>query len=215
MAPEYRNAHDYLHYLYKTGKGISRESETLSGAARMMLQKAEIVRNLEKAKGLYLLYEELRSSGLKTSDGVSLMGVAHRALSECYSVILDDLMILSAFEIYAKSELIKKSYVIHEIRSPASLSRRQKSEPIHIKSIKAHVSKGKFVDFKDTTIGISTLLEDSYRKFLNITSSVEGGIKEVRNRRNHIHFHMGYSWTVSQDVLNLVDYLDKNVKKWK
>lgn len=146
MTSTYKNHHDYLHHLYKTGKGLSLNADSLSGSARIMLQKTEILGNLDKAKGLLTLYDELRISGFKGNTGESLFGVAHRALSECYAVILDDLMLLSAFEIYAKSLLIKKSYVIHEIKKPKSLATKQRKTPVHIRSIKAVISKGEEVD---------------------------------------------------------------------
>jgi hypothetical protein len=210
------NEHEYMHDLYKSGKAFGRTAKLLRYSARQMFDKADIANNLNKAKKLRALYDYLRTQkGGAPLEQMERWSIPFEALNDCFSVILDDLMLLSAYEMYAKAFLISKGYVVHEIEIPQSLKRLQKKGPIHVRTIRAKMASGEVVKFQETTIGIGHLLSSGYKAKVKTPKLVEDGLIEARNRRNRIHFALSYTWSVTPQLLALVEYLDKEIPKSK
>lgn len=118
----------------------------------MMLDRANIARNPEKASALQLLYNELRLAIDNPLAKWKPRFLAFRALSECFTVILNDLMLMSSFEIYAKGVPASKGYVVHEISSPKKIENAQKKLPVRVRTIQAAIAKGDGVTFKESTM---------------------------------------------------------------
>ncbi len=209
MSNTYANIHLLLHdiYLNRTA-GISYYAKQLDWSARSMLDKAKLTSNIERAKSLRALLDKHMIKSYNDDEHIEEAVLIHKLLSECFEVITDDLMFLSAFEMYAKGKLLRKGYLVHEVKKPSNLCKKQRKNPIHMRTIRALDKKGESIEFSEKTIGIGQLLEAGYISKYPLGSAALKGLSEVRGRRNLVHFQMGMAWTVSTDLLEFVEHLD-------
>lgn len=212
MSKSYANIHLLLHdiYLNKVTK-IAPYAKQLEGSARSMLDKAKLASNLERAKSLRALLDKHMAKGEKDDEHVEEIFLIHRLLNECFEVITDDLMLLSAFEMYTKGKLLRKGYLVHEVRKPNKMYKRQKKSPVHVRTVRALDRKGEHIEFSEKTIGIGQLLEQGYICKFPLGQSVLKGLSEVRKRRNLVHFQMGMAWSITQELIDFVEYLESVV----
>jgi hypothetical protein len=205
----YGNIHELYHAHYARGGSIAAWADQLHQNARIMLQRTAILPSLSRANLLLDVLERFTPAERfgDESEQSRFFGI-FRLLTECYEVIADDLLILSALEIHAKATLLKAGYVIHDIRKPTALRQRQKERPIHVRTVRANINKGEDVVFAQTTLGVSTWLQQRYVRFYPLPAGAVNALAEVRRRRNFVHFAEPYTWTVDRNLLELVGHLN-------
>ena len=208
MAVAHRNIHALHHDRYANGGVIKHEAEFLDRGARVMLSKTKIVPNLARASMLLDVFEHLPPAEDAASQE-RMFNVFH-LLSDCYEPVADDVLILAAFEIHAKAQLLRRGYAIHEIHTPSDLKRTQRRSPVHVRSIRALGRRGTPPVFTDKTIGISSLMAPNYFRIYRLPSvAAETALEEVRRRRNFVHFGEPYTWALDRALLNLVSHLER------
>ena len=112
-----------MHEQYLEGRN-SKMYKSLDYFARSMLDKATIVKNINSAKVLRKVCDEkIKADEHMNNEDFRHL---HMLLINCFEVIVDDVILMSAFEMLMKRKLLAKSYVIHEISKPDSLKKRQK-----------------------------------------------------------------------------------------
>ncbi len=194
--------------LYKSGGKIAPYIQMLDCSARQMLEKTNIFSSLSRAKALHHIYHSTPFGSNPSQEEIEMSFEIIHLLSECLSPLVDDVLLLSAFEIKAKTELLRKRYVVHDVLAPKEIADRQRKHPIHILTIQALQKTSNPIIFKDTTLGLATLLKPNYKKFYPMLTPAEAGLDEVRKRRNLVHFNMGVGWTITKEMLAFVDYLN-------
>jgi len=209
MERSFKSAAAALHFYYTEPGKLASWGRPLNWFARNTLEKAKIAQNIERAKELRGVYDSL----LKDKRPVEEWSTVFRVLSGYYEVIQDDLMLISAYELHLKSKLLRKNYAIHEICAPKELSKRQKKEPIHKRTMQAYIARGETIKFTEKTLGISTITEKGYAKFHTTNRSVERGFKIAKARRNLVHFTLGHAYQVDKELLDFVEYLIKITKE--
>jgi hypothetical protein len=217
MSKSCANIHQLLHDMYLNDKGskFAPYAKQLDWFARSMLDKAKLTSNLERAKCLKVLLDKHMSKDSNNAEHREEATLIFNLLSECFEVILDDLMLLSAFEMYAKGQLLRKGYLIHAIREPTSLCKKQRTKPIHIRTIRAMNNKGENIEFSEKTIGIGYLVKATYISKYPIGSTALDGLSKIRDRRNLVHFNTGMAWAVSKELLEFVECMDTVIPKHK
>lgn len=208
MKKSNRSIHDLFHDHYSGSGSAASWIEYIDRGARVMLDRTAIVRNLQRAK---LLVDVL--DVFWTGDHIDNELERQRVfdlsslLTDCFEPIADDVLIISALEIHAKAELLRKGYVIHEIRRPSRLRKQQKDRPVHVRTVRAAIRKGEQVVFNQFTIGISILLLDKYFKHYPVPPTAVAALSEVYRRRNFVHFPDPYTYGVDRSLLELVQHL--------
>jgi hypothetical protein len=216
--PTYANLHALLHALYgTTGQSLWRYARAIDWSARNLLQRARIYGNLSRAMTLQKVLARALTDAQPTEDAEAIVDrfELHGILTGFYDVMVDDLLLLSAFENHAKAVLLTNGHVVHEISQPSVLRKLQNVKPIHVRTIRSALGKGVNVTFSEKTIGIETLLKAPYLKKYPISRQVAAGISEIRARRNQIHFNSGYVWSVTPEVLATVAYLKSAIPNRK
>ena len=112
-----------------------------------------------------------------------------RAQCELHEYIIDEVAIVSAFELYAKAILLKKQCLIHEITQPSYLRAQQKRSPIHRATYRASHRKGETPQISFKTLGTSQLLKLKYKKKIGLPSHVYTEIANFNKDRNLVHLH--------------------------
>lgn len=184
-------------------------------AARRMFEKTKIASNLERARTLRGIIDKHHFEKKDKQFSPGEVFQLHQVLVDCFDVITDDVLPVSALEIIAKRRLIGKRYVIHFIQHPGALLRRQNKKPIHCRTVSALASNGSQPKFSQNTLGLEYLLKPTYYRAAGLDDSIRPGIEISRKRRNLVHFHSAYAYTVDQEFLAFVDLLDATIPKQK
>ncbi len=212
----YASLHALLHDFYVTGgHSFSPYARVIDCSARRLLQRARIFDNLSRARTLRKLLDRALASGQHDDETVMDRFELHHILIDCYDVMVDDLLLLSAFENHAKAVLLGSGYVVHEITKPAALRGKHREQPVHVRAVRSILRKGTDVTFSEKTVGLETLLKPAYSKKYPISKQVAAGLGEIRGRRNQIHFNTGYAWSVTSEVLATVAHLDSAIPRRK
>ena len=91
--------------------------------AKRIIEKAKIIKNIEQAINLR---EQINQEAAKRIPEKPLKKM--QRLNEFYNYMLDDLCIISAYEMYSKAILLKNNYIIHLINKPNNLKKQQKKD---------------------------------------------------------------------------------------
>ena len=210
------SVHDLLQNFYKTsGHSFSPYAKAIDWFARRHLEKAHIFKNLSRAKRLRKRLDQALSSRKKDEKTVNNNFNLGEKLNCCYDDMVDDLLLMAAFENHAKAVLLKKGYVVHLINEPKTLKKRQKKCPVHIKTVRAEEKKNTNVKFSAFTIGLGQLLNPTYLKCLSIQDQIASCLKEIHKRRNEIHLQTSYVFNVTSELLATVGYLDSTIPENK
>jgi hypothetical protein len=203
-----RSIHDLFNDHYSGSASATSWIEYIDRGARVMLERTTIVPNLQRAKVL-LDVLDVFWTGDHLNNELERQRVfdVFSLLTDCFEPIADDVLIISALEIHAKAELLRKGYVIHEIRHPSRLRKQQNNTPVHVRTVRAALRKGEQVVFNQGTIGISLLLLDKYLKHYPVPPAAVTALAEVRRRRNFVHFPDPYTYGVDRSLLELVQHL--------
>jgi hypothetical protein len=216
MSNANRNIHDLFHDHYVGNASAASWIESIDRGARVMLDKTTILPNLARAKILRDVLDVFWTGDhLNNEPERQRVFDIFSLLTDCFEPIADDILIISALEIHAKAALLRKGYVIHEIRRPSRLRQQQKHTPVHMRTVRAAIRKGEQVLFNQTTIGIGLLLVDKYLKHYPLPPSAAAALAEVRQRRNFVHFPDPYAWGVDRNLLELVQHLDVAIPRIK
>lgn len=204
-----RNIHDLFHDYYVGSAAMRSWIDYIHRGARVMLDRTTIATNLKRAKMLLDVLDVFWRDDLVVDEPARQRAFdIFSLLTECFEPVADDVLIISALEIHAKAELLRKGYVIHEIRRPGRLRNQQKQKPVHVRTVRAAVRSGEAVLFNQGTIGVSVLLADKYLKKYPVPSSAATALAEVRRRRNFVHFPDPYAYSVDRSLVELVQHLD-------
>ena len=214
MTDSYANVHQLIIDIYlNDSSSIPTYTKALNINARIILDHTKIISNLYQAYLLRELIDEEHKQINQEHDPQLLSYIM--LIGGCFDSITDDLLLLSAFETHAKSELLRQEFIIHTLVKPKYFAKQQKDEPLCIKTIREANQRDGEVEFKEYTLGISNLLQPKYLEKFNLTPSDVQGLEEVRKRRNTAHFQLGSSYRVSSELLNFVRFLDESLPKSK
>ncbi|MPY25003.1 hypothetical protein [Shewanella sp. YLB-07] len=193
-------------------------TKALNINARIILDHTKIISNLHQAYLLRELIDEEQKQINQKHDPMRAQLLTYIMLiGDCFDAITDDLLLLSAFETHAKSELLHQGFIIHTLIKPKEIARQQQNKPVSIKTIREANQRNESVKFTkyENTLSVSKLLQPKYLEKFNLTPSEVQGVEEVRKRRNTVHFQLGSSYRVSSDLLNFVSFLDASLPKSK
>jgi hypothetical protein len=208
---------DSLHESYeKSGKSFKWFALGLESHARSILDYAKIASALERGRILNSLKDRLSALNKKRANDLYIDQIVSM-LNDCYRPIVDDVMLLSAFELYARARLLRDGCVVHNIVAPAVLKKKQELEPVRVNSVRSAARKGQSVSFSEVSLGIPCLLKPRYRdKYPKLMSqSVLNGFEEVSRRANVNHFYINSGLRITDDLLAAVDYLDSVLPRKK
>lgn len=185
--------------------------KTLFRNASKMLKNAKIVQNIDDA--IYLrkaLDKILNHIDHPIEDSFGLANILHHKF---YQHIVDDIIICSAFEMYAKATLLKKQYVIQAIDYPNNRKKEQNEKPIHIKTLLSDKSKNAIWRLSRNTLPISILLKHNY--FSKITKHEEllPVLLEINKRRNLLHYNVASAYNLEMPMLTEIEFLINTINK--
>jgi hypothetical protein len=210
----FRSIHDLYHDRYVSGGRRLDDARQLDVGARLMLERSTILPRLSRAKVLLDLLDLCWQGGKhqEASERQRVFDV-FGLLTECYQPVVDDLLVISAFEIHAKAVLLKLGYVIHQIRKPKALRSLQNESPVHVRTVRASTKRGEDVLFHRNSVGIEVLLQDEYLKHYPLPVGAAAAIMEARTRRNTIHFAEPYVWALDRNLVELVEHLGSAIPR--
>ncbi|RYY74988.1 MAG: hypothetical protein EOO52_11805 [Gammaproteobacteria bacterium] len=189
----------------------------LMNNALQMLNKAKIVANIETALILAKVSQKFLQSTnpSENEDGLQLF----IALMNCYEHIIDETVIVSAFENFAKSKLLKKMYIVHEFDSSQDddvqkkIKSRQKKFPIHIKTYLAAHDRQLTYIFRDTTLLVSILLSQKYVKLYGLSTPCIEQLKLLNRTRNVLHMNTSITSSINLQKIEAIYELKNAIEK--
>jgi len=165
------------------GGSLRYEIRRLRETAKKYINRATVA----KKANIALRLSQISNETVGIADEEEIRTVLFHLTDELYDFVHDDLFIVAAFENYAKATLLAKRYVVHIVKKPNSLYRKQKTNPIHIQTIRSnkHLPNLRLEHY---TIGVNTLLKPNYFQLLSLSDKAEKAIHQCRHIRNQIHF---------------------------
>lgn len=203
---------DWLESIYRNGGSTRGSSRILFLNAQRLLKKSNLARNLSRARDLGKVRKLLYELG-PDHAGFEHALTVFKEQSAYYDVIVDDVIIVGAFELYAKAMLLKKQRLPHVITKPGPLARGQKNRPIHFRTYRSELKKGD-VSLSTKTLAASTLIGPGYRSALDLPASVFPELRKIIERRNRIHFHGAMGWTIESSMIDAVQSLSDAIDRW-
>ena len=156
--------------------------------SQKLIDKSKIANNLEKVINMKKVINYLLGKKDLNEKILLLTGT----MFEFYDYIVDDFIIIGAYENFIKGKLIEMGHVPFKVKiSYKSLFNRQKRTPIHIDEIKEELGEDIADHLQDYTLGASVLLKESYFKITDLCSDTRLQLHEANQRRNKIHFDTG------------------------
>jgi hypothetical protein len=147
-------------------------------------------------------------------------------LSPVCEAIIDDIKIVTCFELYFKAKLLYNGFLVHLIKNNPkvkNLLRNQRERPVEISDYLAIddyqvnlEKRHKYLPFlTKNTLGFGTLLSEEYsRVFLNEESEVLELLSEIKERRNRLHYIEAHHERVSTDEIDiLIDFANRTLVK--
>ena len=119
---------------YEQGGPLRIPRHMLFYSAAYFLSKAKIFQNLDSTITITKVLEKAQITAEEQRD---LFYIS----SNYYDFIIDDMLIASAFEHYAKSMLLVRRYIPHVIVGSGKLKKRQGNEPIHFRTYRSMLKK--------------------------------------------------------------------------
>ncbi len=206
MESVFANLYEYFVSLYKKAEAIDKDIlwSNYKGA-RMLLEKSEIVNNFRPLSVITDAIDYLRSKECRDSSRVLLELIS--LTQEYYKYIGDEVIILGAYEQYAKSLLLEKNVVVHRITSPSELAGKQNETPIIYTDI--DMSKN---TIREETIGLATLFREQYQRVIGTDPETLKVLKEMRAIRNLIHFDDFSPIDINKQKVEIVQKLYNEIK---
>lgn len=172
----------------------------------MLLEKANIVKNRKLLASLLSAYDYLINTDFENSYHIS-SDLMFRVM-ECYDYIADELIIVGAFEQYAKTMLLENDIVIHVINGPEVLKKEQRTHPIDFVSCNNNES----ITICENSIEISTIVNNEpYYKLINMNASELDCIRKMIKMRNRVHLNTIGMIDINMKVIDFVDSLYKRL----
>ena len=209
----FKNHCSYVEDKYLNGGSFKVDVDAMFGNAGHFLNKTKISKHLDEAISLCKVHSHLlQVNDCDIEDKIHL----YQVLSSFYEPIIDDVLIFSAFELIAKAKLLKKRYIVHEVRDctdDSKFSKKQKTEPLHISTYRKLFKEGHINGIKGITIGGRILLKEKYYEKLNMLNIHKSSIENMRFMRNRLHsVELGYAWGVELEWLEAVRYLKSQTR---
>lgn len=195
-----------LHHKYLNGGSMRGAAEFLLFSARQLLSGAVIYKERENYKAALKISLHLEKDMASSTEASFEL---YKLWLKFFRPIADDVIMCSVFELYLKANLLKKGYVVHRISAPKSLSTAQKKKPIHKRTIQAMERKGISIGFSEYTLNITELTSKGYKEKFKISASARKGFKESKWRRNMVHFTQPHAYSLGEDLVNFLDFLDR------
>lgn len=176
-----------------------------------MIKNAKIVQNISDA--IYLrkaLDKILNHTDHPIEDSFGLANILH---SKFYQHIVDDIVICSAFEMYAKATLLKKQYVVQNIDYPNNRKKEQKIKPIHLRTLMSDKSKGIIWRLSKNTLPVSLLLKNCYFSKITKHDKLRSVLVELNNRRNLLHYNVASAYAIEMPMLTEINFLINTINK--
>ncbi|MCP4394687.1 MAG: hypothetical protein GY804_10545 [Alphaproteobacteria bacterium] len=149
------------------------------------MNKASVIEHIDILIRTHEIHKILRDKdddlGNQTLDLIS-------RLFRFYDFVVDDVIIIGAFERYLKACLLRDGYVVHIIKK-GKLNKQQKNKPISTKELQDANNESSSVTIEDNkTIGCASLLKDEYFKLNPLEDEYQEYFNDIQNNRNKIHF---------------------------
>ena len=193
----------YLIYANQEHDNMDIATSSLFRNAKVMIEKAKITNYIDEAKALYSVLESLGYYEGKENeeDWVTLEHI----LARFHNLLVDEVFIISALEMYCSATLIEKGIIAHAI-GQNHLKKEQKKRPIY--SYELDVIDSSTV--KDITLNLRMLLEnEEYFKLLGLNDSCT--YLSMLEKRNELHFHLINHKRIEKSYLEGVFNLYENI----
>ena len=180
--------------------------------AKNLIKKAKISLNIEETILLQRLYDLVFKKHFnKYTQEVSSL---HVAIFRRYEHIVDELIIIGSFELYAKGVLLLRGYIPHKIIKPDDLRDRQSNEPIHVRTLRSAYKKGQEIKIDDRTIEFNKLVKRKYWHVLKIPQKHYKQIVHMNKTRNMIHFaENGIIIQLEQEYFETIKFLIDEINR--
>ncbi|MCE9686479.1 hypothetical protein LZP73_09670 [Shewanella sp. AS16] len=194
--------------VYKNGGTLRLETQAITRNAKTLFDRAKIVSKLEQAKLLRELSETLFESQPPFRD---LALNASLVQQEFYRYLEDDILIMAAFELFAKAFLLKCGYLIHKIKSPSNLHKQQNRKPVSFSTYRAELKRREDIQLLLQTLSVSTLLKTEYVRLLEFAPEVVSELSRINERRNKIHLVLCGTVKMDMKALRAIEYLGQRI----
>lgn len=210
--PSFENDFEYLCHIYRNGGTLPKMYiNNIFYAAGYFLSNAKIYKNLDNAQ---LAIEQIdQLSKMRNEKVVEARMAFHMILSNYYQHTVDDVLIVSAFENYAKGMLLKRRYIPHVVNSPIDWKREQKKQPLHILKFRAGLARGIDIQLSDMTLSPSILTKNSYLDKIEYSKQRKAELLKTISNRNKLHFRGMDSYSFKSEYFDQIAYLTKLIKK--
>jgi|GEM_PF-6028075 len=184
----------------------------LMDSASRMLNKAKIVANIEAAMVLAKILKRHNEKGIKSEEESKDSLDLFMLLMTFYEEITDEAAIVSAFENYAKSILLRKQYVIHKFSFRGSRANNKNKIPLHIRTyIK---SRDNYI-FQPTTLSAKNLLDINYVKHYSISDFCIEHLKKFNETRNLLHMNTKITSRIGLSELEAINELKFTIESYR
>jgi hypothetical protein len=169
-----------------------------------MLEQAEPTRYW---KSLSEVLSHLEALGVNATN-LDLHESIHRLVLRSYRYVADDVIFMSAFEMYAKARLFSLGYAVHTINSPPNIRKKQNQGPISLRFLRKQKIAGTKISmsFKHT-LGATQLLNSAYALKLKVPEDVKKQLLVMNSRRNSLHFRTSSVISLESEYFNTVGWL--------
>ena len=211
MAVKFTDSYnDLIKSTYQNGGSLKKFAKHIGESSARMLNRAKIVKNIDKAVLIRSLIDDYIS---KSKDPGNKLLSTYMLLMDYHDSLVDEVIIISAFELYAKAILMTKGYFVYVINSPSDLHHEQKKRPIHRLEYRHLVKSGKLVNFSGNTISASILLGKNYQKTLNVSDHLIHELNKINKRRNFVHFTTSYGYTLDKHLFSAIQEIKQLIEK--
>ena len=199
---------EYFNYIYHDSKVISQGMfwSNYKGA-RLLIEKSGIIKNYNAIYTLIGAREYLQSKSL--DDSFPIWSDLSFLIHDFYNSIGDELIIVGAYEQYAKTILLENNIIVHKIIKPKELGTKQNEEPISFTDTTILHD----YNINDNTITINTILKEKYQNIIRTNGEDIKIIKEMVKTRNRIHFQDLKPISIDKNKILFIDKLYKIIKE--
>ena len=199
---------EYYKYIYNDSKNINSGTfwSNYKGA-RLLIEKSGIIKNYNAIYTLIDARDYLQDK--KLEDSFPIWSNLSFLLHDYYNSIGDELIIIGAYEQYAKTILLENDIIIHKITEPKELSKKQNNNPIIFTDSTIQTD----YNISENTIGMNSILKKNYQNIIGTDKNDILILKEMIKTRNRIHFQDIKPINIDKNKITFVYNLYKNIKE--
>lgn len=169
-------------------------------SAQRAFRRAWITQNIDEALLLQEVKEDLKGNFRGSTMDLDMK--LTRVQGSLYDHIIDDMLVIGAFELYAKAVLGGQGVLVHAIRTPSSLKKDQGKRPVKVAEAEAEDAV-----LRMQSIKCSTLLEDAYCDLIGVPAQHRESLEGINKCRNLIHGHPIIGHRFERDTFLAIKWL--------